>query len=618
MRDPASYLPLLRGTFDRFGIPARYYFSTPLRTHPAALFLGGLVSCVLNGWEFSAALDALRAHPGWGNSASFDRFDFSVREAMTGRGADALLALCEDDLRKRIGDCLAIDVWRNERLHPAGWQYRFEQLGLLYRPGIVDVARDHAAVETARSRVAGVHAWVDAVAGAASFWPDDTQQITLEEFWRVAAEAVEGASVHIRDDRREVVHVMSIYEARQWDVGTLFVCGVTDRNFPGQHPPNLLFPDSELDALNKCDALRKAGIRLRKAADLDREEDDLFESLKTRARDSLVLTCPAHDASGKSVVSSRYLVNLGIAPLPSQVCRAAPAPMPGHAGRPGRIEAPALLNSLAAGHRRISLTALEELAQCRFKFFAGRTLGLKGRPARPRERLQAKVTGLILHEALEAWLNLNRQVEFVTLFESAFDKACSDKHLPPGYPLEVERIAFREIARRVKATEQWTPQSSEAEVELTIDFPGGITVAGRADRIDRMNDHDCIIVDYKSSRTARVEQMVESKIRLQGPLYALAARERLNLNTIAMMYVAVREDQRFGWGAVPGTDLSLEAMPIRWIEDARDRTIERISSFLAGEVTPEPAEPEHCKWCDYVQSCRVEQNPLVNIGAQRA
>jgi hypothetical protein len=133
-----------------------------------------------------------------------------------------------------------------------------------------------------------------------------------------------------------------------------------------------------------------------------------------------------------------------------------------------------------------------------------------------------------------------------------------------------------------------------------------------------LNDHDCIILDYKSSKTANVEKLVKSEVKLQGPLYALAVRENLNLNTVAMMYVAVREDKRFGWGVVPGADLDLLEMPPRWMEDARDRSIERLASFLGGAVKPEPAEPEQCKWCDYRQSCRVEQEQFVTIGARGA
>jgi len=97
----------------------------------------------------------------------------------------------------------------------------------------------------------------------------------------------------------------------------------------------------------------------------------------------------------------------------------------------------------------------------------------------------------------------------------------------------------------------------------------------RVDRIDHMGAGDCVIVDYKSGKSTNVEKLVESSARLQGPLYALAVREKLGLRTIAMMYIAVREDKRFGWGAVPGVDLDLKEMPPDWIEAARARSVER-------------------------------------------
>ncbi|MDP9169496.1 MAG: DUF2075 domain-containing protein, partial [Acidobacteriota bacterium] len=118
VRDERSYLALLRSTFERFGIPARFYFSSPLDRQPAAQFLGGLTACVLGGWEHGMALDALRAHPGWGASAVFDRFDFKVREALPGQGLEALAALCEADL----SNYFAIDAWRYDQLLPSAWK----------------------------------------------------------------------------------------------------------------------------------------------------------------------------------------------------------------------------------------------------------------------------------------------------------------------------------------------------------------------------------------------------------------------------------------------------------------------------------------------------------------
>jgi RecB family exonuclease len=265
---------------------------------------------------------------------------------------------------------------------------------------------------------------------------------------------------------------------------------------------------------------------------------------------------------------------------------------------------------MARLHQSISLTALEDLAQCRFKFFSGKTLYLKGAPERPGERLNPRVTGSILHVALERWL-ADKNRDFVELFEQAFDETCRVEHLQPGYKLEVERIRFREIAQRVSANDQWVPDSSEAEVALTVDL-NGVTVKCRIDRIDRFGD-DCVIVDYKSSKTANVEKLVASATRLQGPLYALAVRENLHLHPVAMIYWAVREDERFGWGAIPGFDLDLKPMPSTWAADAKARTIERLSGFLTGQVHAHPEETDQCRWCDFAAACRVEQEKLVLI-----
>ena len=495
--------------------------------------------------------------------------------------------------RDRLAECLAVDAWALETAKPADWARRLEGMAeTLHRPGRSEPAGDWASVEAVRSRIAGVRAWVEAVWSVVPFWTDPDAAIPLESFWQRAQSATESAVIHLPDERRDAVHVMSVLEARQWDVGTLFVCGMTDRDFPKRAAANPILADTELDIL------WKAGIKVRRASDRERDEAALWESVRTRARDSVVLTFPQRDGSGKTVECSRFLAEEP-EPVPAVACQPLPAVEIESMGMAGRLDSPELLETVASQHRTVSMTALEDLAQCRFKFLAARTLRLKGRPERPEARLQPKVTGLILHEALEEWLRGGRTGDFVAFFETAFDKACREKHLPPGYQLEVKRAEFRDIAARVATQDLWTPESSDVEVDLNLAFPGGITVTGRADRIDRMGGDECVIVDYKSGRTARVEGFVESPTKLQGPLYALAAQENLGLKTIAMMYVAVREDKRFGWGAVPGADLELKPMPERWVEDARERAvtrhlerIEAVAQHLRGEA-PSDAVAHH-------------------------
>jgi ATP-dependent helicase/DNAse subunit B len=612
-RDTAAYLPRVRTTFDRFGIPARFYFSSPLRSHPAAVFLGGLIAGALADWDFEATIETLRAHPKWGRTADFDRFDFAVREAMPGHGADALLAVCESDwLRAEISTCLKAGAWKSERQTPANWYARLERFATtLYRPGILEAPRDHYAIAIERTHTAALSSWISAVQSIVPFWPQGDRPITLEEFWRIAAAAVDSASLRIPDDRADVVHVMEVHEARQWDLQVLFVCGIADRDFPRRPAQNLLFPDSEIDKL------RRADIPLRDTSDLEHQEHWLFESLRTRATKHLFLSYALHDASGKSAQRSRFLDVFNDTPTERAVpCVPAAIREPRHPGTAGQIHAADLLAGMAETHKSISLTALEDLAQCRFKFFGGRTLSLKSSPDRPGERLQPRLTGSILHQALERWIT-DRNQNFIQLFEKTFDEVCFKEHIPAGYRLEVERIQFREIAEKMSANERWKPDSSDVEVDLTLDFPGGVAVRCRIDRIDRFHrfGNDCVIVDYKSSKTARVEQLVESRTRLQGPLYALAVREKLHLNPVAMLYWAVRDDELHGWGKVPGIEKAWKDIPVNWETDARTRTIERLSEFLGGAVKAHPEEKEQCRWCDFKNACRVEQQALVAITA---
>lgn len=606
LRDAATYVSLLEGTFTRFGIPARFYFPAPLRSHPASIFLSGMVSAALAGWNFEATLHALRAHPRWGLRADFDRFDFAVREAMPGNGAAGLLSLCESErLREEIAVCLGIGSWPSVPRAPAEWVERLHSFAVnLYRPGLLDVAQDHTAVDAARSHVAGLRAWLGALDSVASFWTN-SQPVSLLDFWSVASPAIESSVLHPVDDRANVVHVMDAWEARQWDVASLFVCGMTDQDFPRRRPQHLLFPDSDIELL------RKAGIVLRRTSDYEREEEWLFDSLKTRAADSLVLTYPEHDASGKSLRPSRF-IDWPVEPAP--LCRPSPriaAPRPASSGI---IAPPAMHTELARLHQSLSVSSLEDLAQCHFRFFSHKTLLLESAPERPDERINRRTSGSILHNAMEHWL-ADRSQNFVTVFEAAFDEMCATERLPAGYRLEVQRIELRKIAEHISATDRWQPDAPpEVEVPLTLEFPAGIQVTCRIDRLDRFGA-DCAIVDYKSGKTTRVEKFVTSPAKLQGPLYALAVREQRNLNPIAVIFWGVREDKLYGWGAIQGADLGLLPMPENWMTEAKARIVARLTRFLGGSVMAHPEDPDECVWCDYRDACRIEPQALVQIGA---
>ena len=86
LRQPAKYLPLLRGTFERFGIPAHFYFSEPLSTHPAGRLLAGVTEALLGGWDHEQTLGLLRLIPAVGTSNALDILEIKMAETLPGRG----------------------------------------------------------------------------------------------------------------------------------------------------------------------------------------------------------------------------------------------------------------------------------------------------------------------------------------------------------------------------------------------------------------------------------------------------------------------------------------------------------------------------------------------------
>ena len=60
VRASEIYVPALRSTLERFGIPARFYFDSTLERHPVVRFLSGAVDAMLGGWDHARTLAVLR------------------------------------------------------------------------------------------------------------------------------------------------------------------------------------------------------------------------------------------------------------------------------------------------------------------------------------------------------------------------------------------------------------------------------------------------------------------------------------------------------------------------------------------------------------------------------
>ena len=142
-----------------------------------------------------------------------------------------------------------------------------------------------------RSQTAVLSLFDEALTEAASVL-DSAREIAIEDYWRAVKSVLTLKPLRLEDGRRNVVHVVSAPEARQWVLPIVFVCGMVEKQFPRFHPQDPFFPDAA-----RC-RLHADGIRLRTAAEFDREERALFNTATSRATMLTVLSYPEFDARG--------------------------------------------------------------------------------------------------------------------------------------------------------------------------------------------------------------------------------------------------------------------------------------------------------------------------------
>jgi len=265
VRSEDPYVPALRTAFERFGIPARFYFGTPLRDDPTIRYLSALTEAMLTGWEHEATLKALRmdASP-IEQSGHGDEFEVKVIKNLPNRGLDALKPHAPrrfqtffDQLAKAATVEQLMTWTANQPLSASNLT--------------------HNIIPILRARPAALRAIADCIAELKSL----TATEEPHEFWRELKIIIDAATLRVPDHRRNVVHVIDAYEARQWSLPVVFVCGLLERQFPKHHSESPILSDEA-----------RRPLRLRTAADRNQEERFLFDLAATRATSKLVLSYP--------------------------------------------------------------------------------------------------------------------------------------------------------------------------------------------------------------------------------------------------------------------------------------------------------------------------------------
>ncbi len=608
---PETYVPVLRTTFHRFGIPARFYFDEDLDRHPVTRFLAGAINAMLGGWDHLETLAALRLAPRFAASGAMDRFDFTVRERAPNTGLGALKELAlearAEKLLPLIEEMGALEEWRSFVLLPRDWARRFATLRNLFRPAVAssDTA-DRELVLMWRTQAAALKLFDEALAEAAMAL-DPAAEIPLEPFWRTVESVLRLKPLRLGDSRRNVVHVLSTPEAREWVLPIVFVCGLVEQQFPQFHRQDAFVPD---DARRRLNA---AGIRVRTSADFEREERALFDSAISRATMLVTLSYPESNPRGERNLPSIFLEDFA---APAQEApTVVPRPrFPRELRQARPIARASLLQALAQKTAHVSPTSLESYLQCAFQYFGSHSLKLRQRPPRPDQRLDFMLQGNIVHEVLARWWKEGGDIAAV--FDEVFAGALEEHDIPTAYHTERLRDAMLDDLLAFAADSKWPRRrfSSRVEEKFHYTLDAGTEVHGKIDRLDEAADGRAFVFDYKYSNAQNTRKKLTDERLLQAPLYLMGAVQEFGVTPAGVFYVGLKGGVEYaGWS--DADELDSQPMPEDWFARTRERAQCAVEEIRSGRIEVKPTDTDACRFCPCRDVCRIDVSTAAVVSA---
>lgn len=599
VRNTGRYLPALRNALARFGIPSRFYVAEPLISHPLVRYFSALVESAQCGWEHPRLIEALTMnYSGLGGTAKGDRLEFQLREGLPARGLELVRPLAGGD--PRIEKILAnLDAFGRslDGFAPAGeWVSRLAALrGTLHIPRPQDSV-PHEQALLGRAQAAAVRAFETSLTETAAALGSGTL-LDFDGFWQKAKIGLSLTTLRVPDHRHNVVHVLDAWEARQWSLPVMFVCGLLEGEFPAYPNEEPLVPDAERVRL------AAAGLAVKTMSDRQKEEEFLWRMASTRASEELVLTYPRFNDMGEATLPSFHLgADLG-EPRPAVPVR--PASPRSRVITPGAVILDEELQGHIAGRNpHWRPTAVESFLQCPFQFFSRYTLRLRGAPAKPEDRLDRLAQGNVIHGVLAEWHRSQEQMSIV--FDRFFESFCHDQRVREGYASEMARLEMvRNLDEFLRNPRLQTGWQVLVEEGFELDLEPGIRVRGRIDRFDVSPDGRVRLVDYKYSSAAGLAkrfQQPDADRYVQGGLYLLALSEKYAVESFH--YCGLKGGAHWkGWN---------DPVSVRQLmEQARQLTVQAAHRVAAGDIAVNPWSPDGCVWCDYRDACRVKELPAV-------
>ena len=274
-----------------------------------------------------------------------------------------------------------------------------------------------------------------------------------------------------------------------------------------------------------------------------------------------------------------------------------------------------------AGARALSVTAFERFAKCKFQGFAAQVLGAREGDVRADDVPDRREEGILAHEALGAAFTAvgalwkARPRDSVAI-EDAARRATDAVLVREGGGLikaTLDRLRLEVLALVALAIddEDWDFTLAEQPfgdergwAALVVDDGvSHVALRGRIDRVDVAHDGTAVrAVDYK--RRVSLPAIVDLGAgAIQVPLYALVARERLDVASASGRYVSTVKPARIS-AAFDERLADLVARDEAGASEASRTVLAIMSAVRSGDVAPRPSSPKWCAACGLDGACR--------------
>jgi ATP-dependent helicase/DNAse subunit B len=330
LRDLSPYADLVREVFDEYGIPLDVEGIEPLRRDSAVATLLRAARLPAGGWPFAGVTALLRSNyfrPNWPETRACAEIagyaEGLLRFLGEPRGREAYLAAVgqwAERPRPPLEDELAEES-RNRRMHELAKTCR-PFLERFFKCWDRLPARGTPAAHTAALRqfadeiglTGAADAWPTNAAALGRLWEelerwaemdrrlqDGERPRDADQFHRLLAALTSQAGLARTPRGPGRVRVLSAPLARTVAAPYVFLMGLGERSFPRLAAPEPFFDEAERRSL------KEAGLDFGSLSDLLPDEMLLFYQVVTRARRRLVLSYPAVDEKGQSLLPSSFL-----------------------------------------------------------------------------------------------------------------------------------------------------------------------------------------------------------------------------------------------------------------------------------------------------------------------